>query len=139
MKRSLYDSEYDRIRKAAGYTAPRYEFPDEEGETAAARRTADRINELNDDFRARMAALGEMERQKIAAAQASLDAWRKEHNERQIKREYEQLGLIPPEPLVSLSMLYHLGWTVQMVGNENVLVRPLHAAPRRREEEYDDL
>jgi hypothetical protein len=137
VKRSLYDSEYERIRREAGMrdSRPQPEFLDEEELKLEEQRTAARVNEINDDFRARMAALGEAERQKIAAAQASLDAWRKEFNERVIKREYTQLGLMPPEPLVSLSLLRKLGWTVQFVGDETVLVRPESWAPTRRQSE----
>jgi hypothetical protein len=132
MKRTLYDSEYDRIRKAAGLARPQYEFDEFEGREAP---PSFRVDELNDDFKQRMAERSEHEKQKEAAAKANHDAWHKGVNDRMIRREYESLGITPPEPLVSLSMLRKIGWTIEQIGDRNVLMRPLGLQPLRSQEE----
>lgn len=51
-------------------------------------------------------------------------------NRAQLLREYHQAGVQPPAtkpdgtPLVSLRLLQSLGWSIERVGGENILVEP---------------
>ena len=74
----------------------------------------------------------------IAAAEARAEVVRRERatavametNRRQVLREYEAAGVEPiavdaaGKPVVSLSLLLSLGWTVERIGDRNVLARP---------------
>lgn len=73
----------------------------------------------------------------IAAAEAREEATRRrliaeraiEANRRQVLREYEAAGVEPlavdasGAPTTSLSLLLSLGWTVERIGDRNVLAR----------------
>ena len=120
MKRTRFDSDYDEIRRAAGFAKPAYEFPDVEEEKLS----AERVEAMNADFKERMQALADAERTSDATKRAEFDAWRRDYNIRVIKRQYTDLGLMPPEPLVSLSLLLQFGWKVEQVGDKMTLVRP---------------
>jgi hypothetical protein len=120
MKRSRFDSEYDQVRRAAGLGRP--EFPEAKEEQLS----EDRVAAANADFRMRMNELEKAESALAAEKRVRFDQLRKEYNLRMIRRQYENLKITPPEPLVSLSLLLQLGWRIEEVGIEGrySLVRP---------------
>lgn len=135
MKRSLFDSEYDRVRRQSGLNQPRPEFdmdePDAHGE-----RVADRVTRAHEDFKQRMAELDVVNvkhaaERKVAADQRSMEA-----NRIQLLGEYEAAGIYPPftddsgKPTISLSLLKRLGWRIENFGSDgNSLVPPGWRAP----------
>jgi hypothetical protein len=136
VKRSLYDSEYDRVRREAGMKNNgrlRPEFPEDE-ETEAPR--AARTEIVHDqEFKDRMAAAAVHQAERRAKDKAEGDRYSREMNERIARREYEVLGLTPPDPLISLALLKSLGWRVEHFGiggqERWELIRPASApAPR---------
>lgn len=135
MKRTLYDSEYDRVRRKAGFDKPRYEFPDEQEE----RESEARVEEMSADFRRRMAAVAAEEARVTGERLAAQNKRTSEYSAIVIRREYAALGLTPPEPLVSLALLRRLGWTLEefVIGGETrwALTKPVTAAPTRRQSE----
>jgi CRISPR/Cas system-associated protein Cas5 (RAMP superfamily) len=131
MKRSLYDSEYDRVRRDAGYTKPRYEFEglDVEIDAAAAERE-------KQEFRARMAEAELAEKKRLEELEERHRQRRLEGDRRLLLWEYERLGLMPLEPLISLGLALSLGWRIEQIGDRNTLVKPENrpSAVRRRED-----
>lgn len=133
MKRTRFDSEYDKVRRAAGYTKPNYEFPEAREEQLS----QERVAAASADFRASMDELANAENALSAEKRVRFDQWRKEHNLKILRREYLDLGITPPVPLVSLGLLIQLGWRVEPLGvpGRCVLVRPMHvnvAVPETR-------
>jgi hypothetical protein len=114
VRHSRFDSEYDRVRREAGFAKPKYEFPEEDEPDQKGQVTSDRVKAMNEDFQHRMSELANHERQKTAEADANHARRRREFDEKVIRREYEALGLKPPEPLVSLSLLRSMGWRVDV-------------------------
>lgn len=134
MKRGRHDSEYDKIRRAAGYVKPRHEFPDDEEERAAAAR----VEELNQDFKDRMAELRNAETAQ-EAERLRKHAERRASVDRAIMLdEYKRLDLTPPEPLCSLGLLLQMGWKIEPgADGRNVLTRPPAAPKRKTREEWE--
>ena len=140
MKRSLYDSEYERVRREAGLKNGghlRPEFP--EDDDPAPPRAATTAIVHDPEFKERMAASAAQEAERRAQAKAEGDRYSREVNARMARREYEVLGLTPPEPFVSLALLKSLGWKVEhfeIGGQERwELIRPASVpAPRQRSE-----
>lgn len=72
-------------------------------------------------------AAAEAERRAKATARAM------ETNRRQTIAEYQAAGVEPPNvdengrPTVSLSLLLSFGWTIEQIGDRNVLVKPERA------------
>lgn len=141
MKRTRYDTEYDRVREAAGLTRPQYDFPDEEAEERDRAARQARIDAGMVEMRERMAKNEAVETEAQRRAAAEMDANRVRWNERIKRQEFERLGLTPPEPLVSLALMISLGWRVEKVtGPEGVeRMELLHPVQRRRKtrEDYD--
>ncbi len=138
MKRTLFDAEYDRVREQAGYTKPRYEFPEPEQPDAGGRVSAERVAAAAADFRERMEALSRHEAEKAAETAAKLKERALETSRRILAREYAAYGLAPPEPPVSLGLLLSMGWKlerVSMLGEDRYeLLRPV-GKPRPAQEE----
>jgi hypothetical protein len=132
VKRTRYDSEYDRVRREAGFDKPQYEFPEEQEEVES----VGRVRQMQQDFAERAEAMRAAEAEKSRQMSAELDARRAEFSDRVIRREYAALGIVPPTPLVSLSLLRLMGWSVEQIGDEFVLVKP--PAPPRREWRIQD-
>jgi len=131
MKRGRHDSDYDEVRRRAGYTRPQPEFPDEEEDRAVAAR----VMQKSEEFKARMAEIDKQDAQRNGEMAARLEARSKEISRRIIVREYAALGVAPPEPLVSLALLRKIGWHIEEVGGRNVLVGPSSGAPARKTRE----
>ncbi len=137
MKRTRYDSEYERVRRESG--VGRAEFP----EPIDFSKPVDlgRVEAAHDDFKERMASFAARDSAEAAKRRASADELSRRANEAILAREYRELGLTPPfvdgagAPSVSLSMLLSLGWTVgKGEAGGNVLVRP-PAAPAETKEQ----
>jgi hypothetical protein len=147
LKRSLYDSEYERVRREAGVGArSRPDFLDDDEET----RISERVDAKLQDFRERMAELRVAETTAEARRQVDADARRKVWHRRAVIGEYQRAGLTPPiiggdgMPAVSLSLLLSLGWQVremlQVTGGTRLeLLKPIAPKPvqrRRTREDY---
>lgn len=109
MRRDLYTSEYERVRRRAGLG--RTEFFDPDEPPTPAERAA--VEAMRADAAARLQedALAAVERR--AAAQASLDALRRRTNERLMRAGWERYGLAPPDPLCSLELMLSVGWRLR--------------------------
>ena len=135
MKRSLFDSEYERVRRQAGLNQPRLEFdmddPDVNGE-----RVADRVTRAHEDFKQRMAELDAVNVKQAAERKVAADQRSMEANRIQLLGEYEAAGVYPPftddsgKPTISLSLLKRLGWRIESFGSDGYsLVPPGWRAP----------
>lgn len=135
MKRSAYDSEYDRVRQKAGYARPRPDFPDEREEHSAAARVAVK----NAEFQKRMADLGAQEAQRTVELEVLLAERSKEISRRMILREYEKEGLQPPAVgvLVSMPLLLKLGWQIGELDGAKTLIPPGIKKKRKTREDYE--
>jgi hypothetical protein len=116
MKRSRHDSEYEKVRRSR----PRPEFPDDRPDPAAPAR----VKEMFEEVKERLA-------EGNAAEERAERARAEEHTKRSkaftlelIRREYDRLGITPPEPLVSLALLETIGWRIERVGDRFELMRP---------------
>jgi ElaB/YqjD/DUF883 family membrane-anchored ribosome-binding protein len=134
MKRGLYDSEYDRIRHAAGYMRPRFEFPDDTEEKLS----ADRVEQMRRDFRERMNEVERAERDRAAAVQQRHKEHRETVDRLIMENEYKRIGLTPPNPLCSLGFLLSVGWRIEQIGDRNVLTRPGSETQRKTREQWED-
>lgn len=139
MKRSLFDSEYERVRRQVGRNQPRPEFdmdePDSNGE-----RVADRVRTSHEDFKRRMAELDAVSVKQQAERKARADKFSCEANRVQLLAEYESAGVHPPftdddgKPTISLSLLKRMGWRIENFGNDGYsLVPPGWQAPLRQD------
>jgi hypothetical protein len=130
MKRSLYDSEYERVRRQAGMTQP--EFPEPREVEIGTPRV------LDEDFRQRMAVNAEHEAKKAAERKVHADALSMRANELVRLKEYERAGVDPLPGGVSLALALHMGWKIEQVGDRNVLVAPsANRGTGRRREDYE--
>lgn len=143
MKRTRYDSEYERVRREAGIGgAAQPEFPDEPD--AHGQKDSDRVARAHDDFKKRMGAVGAQDAAAAAERKARADDLTARANASVLILEYAAQRVRPPltdghgVPTVSLPMLLQLGWTIQRVGDGlAVLLRPEPEQPRKRREDYD--
>lgn len=79
-----------------------------------------------------------------AEAVARCAKWTAEANRRALLGEYQRAQVKPPfvdadgRPTVSLTLLRWMGWTIEPIGDRNVLVAPAATAEtqRRRREDY---
>lgn len=89
--------------------------------------------------RSRIAAMHEGYKQHVAAREATrlahetariaeLAKEKMAANAELVRREYQALGLPVPTPLVSLTSMKAMGWTVEQINGENVLVAPKRGA-----------
>ncbi len=136
MKRTAYDSEYDRIRREAGYAKPQYEFPDEETKPDIAR-----VQAAHEDFKARIAELRKVEEAGAAIRKVRADELSHRANLSVLFDEYRRAGVSAPFvtadgiPTVSLSLLISLGWSIQNLGIEGAtLVSPMEWQPTLRQD-----
>ena len=122
MKRTAYDSEYDRIRRQSGMSQPRPEFDIDEPTV----RALNRVVEAHEDFKRRMADLMAIETKQRAEAKARADEFSIDANRAHVMGEYIGRGVEPPftddqgRPTVSLSLLMQMGWRI----DGNWLVAP---------------
>jgi hypothetical protein len=131
MKRSLYDSEYERVRREAGLDRPEFAEPEESPPVDIAR-----IEAAHDDFKGRMAAFDVHETQRRAEAKAEADRYTREINERGRLAEFAHAGVAPPVGVqASLELLLWIGWTIEEADGQKVLIRPKQV-PRKTREEY---
>jgi hypothetical protein len=136
MKRGQHDSEYDRVRKRAGYDKPIYDFPDDQ----RAAETAQRVNEMFEDFRARIEEANAYERQKSDEQKARAVELSMRANRLCMLNEYRAAGVDPPRidehgfPAFSLSLAFLMGWRIEHIGDRNVLVASPAKTQRKRED-----
>lgn len=134
MKHGRHDSEYDRVRRGAGYDRPKLEFPDEKDEIDLQAR----IDAGLSDFRKRMADLEQQDAERSAQMARRAAESSAEINRRMILRDYERQGLQRPEgTLVSLPLLMKLGWRIEEIDGKNVLVKPNQQKQRKTREDYE--
>jgi hypothetical protein len=145
MKRGQHDSYYDRVRKRAGWTKPRYDFPDQAEVDREGYLVAERVADMASDFHARMdelnaAELRELKEQNIRAVEHSMRA-----NRLCMAMEYRSAGVKPiltdgdGNPTVSLSLALLLGWRIEQIGDRNVLTAPASAPRKTRKEDYGNV
>lgn len=104
--------------------------PERAEQTPAEREaTASLIAELHEETRVAMARahLEETEADSRATERRTAEAAQRRLDDRMA--EYVNAGLEPPKPgpgghITSLSMMLHVGWTIQKIGHTNVLVAP---------------
>ena len=131
MKRSLYNSEYERVRREAGLD--RAEFP----EFAAAPPPIDeaRVKDAHEDFKQRMVELDTWETKRAAEAAARADAFTRHNNERVRLAEFARASLAPPAGTqTSLELLLWMGWKIEEADGQRVLVRPVPMKRKTRED-----
>lgn len=137
MKHGRHASDYDKVRKSAGFAAPRYqapapEFPEPDA-TAERSESRARVQGMDDDFKARMTTLSEHETAQQEARKKEADVRTARANLSVMTAEYRNARVVPPftdangHPKFSLHFLFRMGWSIQMVGSENVLVSPIAA------------
>lgn len=137
MKHGRHASDYDKVRKTAGFANPKYQAPAPEfpEDAAADERSASRarVQEMDDDFKARMKSLSAQEIAQQEARKKEADALTARANLSVMSTEYRNARVVPPytdangHPKFSLHFLFRMGWSIQMVGSENVLVSPIAA------------
>jgi hypothetical protein len=145
MKRSLFDSEYERIRRESGLARKQPEFPEDDERAPQAPISSERVAAALDDFHERMGARTAHETEEAERRKAEYDQNAARWNGRLRLQEYQRAGVTPPTvdfdgwPTVSLPMLLRLGWSIERVGGEAVLARPASRpapAPRKTREEW---
>ena len=138
MKRSLFDAEYEKVRRRTA-ARPRPEFP----EAGIDFEQPDRVEAARLDFHRRMEAL--------RAHEAVIDAERKalaadttaRANRLLLLTEYERAGVRPPYvnddnvPTISLSLLLQRGWKIEEVNGERTLIQPPQPSPHKRKPKED--
>jgi hypothetical protein len=136
MKYGRHDSEYDKIRQRAGYARPRYEFDEIDPNGMF---ESERVEAARADFHQRMAELDAFEAKKKEESEKRHAEFRLRVDRAIMLAEYQRFGLTPmSDNPCSLSLLLKLGWTIEQVGDKNVLVRPpLQKTRKQREDEYD--
>ena len=138
MKRTRYDSEYDKVKRS---NAPRPAQPAPQPERPKTPREVERANvqAMVDDLDARNREIEVAERDRARQASEESAHRSREFNERSIRNEYAVRGLKPPVgTLVSLSTLLFTGWTIgENEDQRAVLIPPAAAPPRKRREDYD--
>jgi hypothetical protein len=109
------------------------------------REEAARRRRVRDDMIVRNAAITAQEEAAEAARQADLAARRRQAGAEEIVGQYQAAGVKPLAvnadgvPLVSLSMLLSMGWTVVQFEGAATLVQPQHIAPpRKKRGDYDE-
>lgn len=119
MKRTRYDSEYDKVRKST-FSKLRPEFPeDDEPKNKAA------MNQISEDFKRRLAAGADAGAEATAKRKIEADAFTARANETARLRQFAIAGVSPPPgSKVSLSLLLSIGWTIHQYNGERVLVGP---------------
>ena len=128
MKRTAYDSEYDRIRRQSGMSRPRPEFDIDDEPSVA---DLGRVARAHEDFKRRMAELTAIETKQRAETKARADEFSMAANRAHVLGEYLGRGVEPPftdeqgNPTVSLSLLMQMGWRIE----GNWLVPPGWRAP----------
>lgn len=127
MKRGRFDTDYDRVARKP--PPPRQsEFP-EDGDLFE-RERAERVAAAHEDFRQRMAELGEIERRQEAERKARADINTRRSNVLVLMHEYKRARVAPPlvnddgTPSCSLSLLLQLGWTIERFGDSLQLLKP---------------
>lgn len=122
MKRTRYDAEYERVRRAAKLArAKDPEFPENDEPVKI---DFARVDAAHDDFKQQMAALDVVETQKRAEAAARADKFTRDTNERLRLAEYDAAGITPPNGTrCSLELMLRLGWRIEDVGGVRELVK----------------
>lgn len=134
MKRGRFDTDYDRVARRPPPKAE--EFP--ENNDLFERERAERVAAAHEDFRQRMAELGEIERRMEAERKARADANTRRSNAMALLHEYERAGVAPPlvnedgTPSCSLSLLLQFGWSIERFGDTLTLVKPRMLDDRKR-------
>jgi hypothetical protein len=138
MKRTRYDSEYERIRREAGLAKPQYDFPDDDPAKLPQLDT-ERVKTAHADFKARMEVRTQYEIEQAAKRKVEADELSARANESLRLAEFDLYGVEPPDGMrVSLPLLISLGWTIEEVEGQKVLVRPQPSKqPRSRREDYE--
>ena len=127
MKRTAYDSEYDRVRRQSGMSRLRPEFDVDEPGVA----DPGRVARAHEDFKRHMAELTAIETKQRAETKARADEFSMAANRAHVLGEYLGRGVEPPftdeqgNPTVSLSLLMQMGWRIE----GNWLVPPGWRAP----------
>jgi hypothetical protein len=143
MKRTSYDSEYDKVRRAATpKPAPAPAKPAPEPRRASPREEErSRVQGISDEIRARLSEQQAEERERQRLADKKNADLARAFNEREIMAEYERRRLEPPVgTLVSLETLLFTGWRIGEDNGRPVLVPPLKpdaTRRRRRREDYE--
>lgn len=105
-------------------------------------RTAGRIAAAHDDFKRRMGQESH-EEPDDAARKASWNLQARSRALASIRRDYVQAGVVPPDgdTITSLPMMLKCGWTIQKIGNSNVLVAPkVEVRPQgKRPAKYNEM
>lgn len=115
----------------------------------------DELSEPGAARRARLAALQEraeklkaIEEEQERQARERATAHSLEVHRRHVMDQYRAAGVEPPllnetngAPLVSLSLLLKYGWTIEALGDQNVLVPPTvePERPRRSRQDYQNV
>lgn len=134
MKRDRFESEYERVRRMAGLAAP--EFPEVNAHGQHAREVGE-PRPLDDGFRERMAETARIDAEAAAKRRIHADALTARSNELVRLAEYARAGVAPRQG-VSLSLLLNLGWRIERVGDENVLVAPaVNRSTGKRRQDYE--
>lgn len=133
MKRDRLASDYERIRRDAGLRSRDFQPPPQA--------ERNRVEEINDDFRARMEALNEAQAEAARRRKAEADILTVRANDAARLREFAAAGLEPPIGFsTSLSLLLQIGWKIVEVDGRKVLMRPIAnpaaPAPRKTREQY---
>lgn len=139
MRRGRHDAEYHKVRDRAEMKVDmrrNVEFPDDDPDVRPPQ-VSFRVEMMRQEIREICTRETEAEIQRNAENAAKLNARRAEFNERVIRREFIDLGLDPPEPLVSLSFLKMMGWTVEEISGKPVLVKPGKQHTRKTREDWE--
>lgn len=143
MKRTRYDSEYDKVRAAAGMDRFAPEFPEVDRPAPQPQyRSRVRIDAALEEYRQQMATKEAQEAERRAETKAKLDKISLETSDLLRAAEYRAAGLSIPvingvQTKASLGLLFSFGWSVQFVDGVRELVLPSAQKPRKRREDYD--
>jgi hypothetical protein len=143
MKRTRYDSEYERVKretaaKQRGAAAPAPAAPAEPRRASPRQEECQRVQAIADDIRERHEALEAEIRERERASSTSTVESARAFNERVMRAEYAARGVTPPAgALVSLDLLLSIGWTITEVMGRPELIRPAPEPERRPRESYD--
>lgn len=138
MKRSLYDAEYDKVRREADVKLtpnqrankwPGFDQSPEFPEPGKPPVDLARVDRAHADFKARMSALEASHAKAAAEASARSTTHTLASNKLVMVREYQQCGVSPPFvddkglPRYSLAFLLKMGWTIEELGGGERILR----------------